>query len=96
MHLSIRKKLMFAFAAAILASILVTCFVLGLQIKNSSITAFHTSAAKELTQIERFITLFINKAQKMTVMIGEHPDVRRIDESIHSYVTKERDILRRA
>ncbi len=49
MKLSIRKKLLFAFTSTILTSILITCAVLGLQIRESAITTFHASASKELS-----------------------------------------------
>lgn len=86
MKLSIRKKLLFAFTSTILTSILITCIVLGLQIRESAITTFHTSASKELYQIDRAIGIFVDKAMKMTTMVARDALVRRADDTLHSYV----------
>ena len=88
MKLSIRKKLLFAFTSTILTSILITCAVLGLQIRESAITTFHASASKELSQIDRAIGIFVDKALKMTTMIARDALVRRADDSLHSYVNE--------
>ena len=88
MQLSIRKKLLFAFAGTILTSILITCVVLGLQIRESAIANFHNSASKELAQIDRAIGIFVDKALKMTTMIARDALVRKADDSLHSYVNE--------
>jgi hypothetical protein len=88
MQLSIRKKLLFAFAGTILTSILITCVVLGLQIRESAIATFHNSASKELAQIDRAIGIFVDKALKMTTMIARDALVRKADDSLHSYVNE--------
>lgn len=88
MKLSIRKKLLFAFTSTILTSILITCIVLGLQIRDSAITTFHTSASKELYQIDRAIGIFVDKALKMTTMIARDALVRRADDTLHNYVNE--------
>lgn len=92
MKLSVRKKLLLAFTTTILTSILITCLVLGLQIRKSAIATFHTSAGKELTQIDRAITIFVDKALKMTTMIAGQSLVRQVDPSIHSYVHETKKI----
>ncbi len=88
MKLSIRKKLLFAFTSTILTSIVITCVVLGLQIRDSAIATFHNSAAKELSQIDRAIGIFVDKALKMTTMIARDALVRKADDSLHSYVNE--------
>lgn len=88
MKLSVRKKLILAFAGTLLTSILVTCVILGLQIRNSAIETFHASSAKELLQIDRAITIFVDNGLKMASMIATHPLLRRSDESLHSYVNE--------
>jgi methyl-accepting chemotaxis protein len=92
MKLSVRKKLLLAFSTTILTSILITCVVLGLQIRDSAIATFHGSASKELAQIDRAIGIFTDKALKMTTMLSSHPLVRSIDDSIHSYVNESRGL----
>jgi methyl-accepting chemotaxis protein len=92
MKLSIRKKLLLAFTSTILTSILITCVVLGLQIRDSAIATFHGSAAKELAQIDRAIGIFVDKALKMTTMIATSPSVQAADESVHSYVAETRPL----
>ena len=86
MKLSIRKKLILAFASTLLTSILITCVILGLQIRNSAVETFHASSTKELLQIDRAITIFVDKGLKMAAMIAAHPLLRQSDDSIHSYV----------
>jgi methyl-accepting chemotaxis protein len=88
MKLSIRKKLLLAFTITILTSILIICVVLGLQIRDSSITTFHDSAGKELSQIDRAIGIFVDKALKMTTMIARDALVGQADDSLHSYVNE--------
>lgn len=92
MKLSVRKKLLLAFTTTILTSILITCIVLGLQIRDSAIGTFHVSASKELGQIDRAIGIFVDKALKMTTMLSTHSLVRTVDESIHSYVNESRGL----
>jgi len=92
MKLSIRKKLLLAFATTILTSILITCVVLGLQIRQSAIATFYGSTSKELTQIDRAIGIFSDKSLKMTTLIASHPLVRKSDDSIHSYVNETRKL----
>ena len=92
MKLSVRKKLLLAFTTTILTSILITCIVLGLQIRDSAIATFHDSAAKELEQIDRAIGIFVDKALKMTTMIATSPIVQAADESVHSYVEEKRPL----
>jgi methyl-accepting chemotaxis protein len=92
MRMSIRKKLLLAFTCTILISILTTCIVLGLQIRKSAVATFHQSASKELSQIDRAITIFVDKALKMTTLIATHPATRRADETIHSYVNETRPL----
>ena len=99
MKLSIRKKLLLAFSSTILTSILITCVVLGLQIRDSAIATFHNSASKELSQIDRAIGIFVDKALKMTTMIAHDALIRKADDSLHSYVNETekkapKDILR--
>jgi len=92
MKLSVRKKLLLAFTTTILTSILITCIVLGLQIRDSAIGTFHVSASKELGQIDRAIGIFVDKALKMTTMIATSPLVQAADESVHSYVGETRPL----
>ena len=92
MKLSVRKKLLLAITSTILTSILITCIVLGLQIRDSAIATFHDSASKELGQIDRAIGIFVDKALKMTTMIAGSPLVQAADETLHSYVNETRPL----
>lgn len=88
MRFSIGTKLLFGFGSTIVATVLVTCVVVGVQLRNSSLENFHTATAKELAQLDRAMTIFVDKALRMTVTLATLPVVRQIDASLHSYVAE--------
>ncbi|GAB1410111.1 hypothetical protein MASR1M90_12650 [Desulfovibrionales bacterium] len=93
MNLTIRTKLLFSFSLTILLSIFVTCFILALQARNSAVAEFHSSTSNELSQIDRGMTIFMDKALKMTNMLAQSEKVRELDESIHSFVAETRELM---
>jgi len=92
MKVSIRQKMLISFTVTILISIIATCIVLGLQIRQSAISSFQISTGKELAQIDRAITIFFDKTFKMATMISEMPSVKKADESLHSYVAETKKV----
>lgn len=84
--MSISKKILSAFFCVILLTIISICVVIGLQMHKTSVEAFYSSSAKELTQISRAVDIFMDSALKMTRLAAEIPLVRSADESVYSYV----------
>ncbi|MDY0162690.1 methyl-accepting chemotaxis protein [Desulfobotulus sp.] len=85
MRFSIRQKLLFAFSLSILVPLLLTFFLLGIQIRKASVEAFHNTAAKELGHIQVAMEIFMENASNTTRMLTLHPAVRQINESLSSY-----------
>lgn len=92
MRFSIGTKLLIGFGVPIVATVLVTCIVVGVQLRTSSEESFHAATAKELTQLDRAMTIFVDKAVRMTVALASLPVVQQIDSSIHSYVAETKEI----
>ncbi|BDV01670.1 methyl-accepting chemotaxis protein [Thermodesulfomicrobium sp. WS] len=92
MRFSIGTKLLLGFGATIVATVLVTCVVVGVQLRASSVEGFHAATAKELAQLDRAMSIFVDKALRMTVALASLPVVQQADSSIHSYVAETKKI----
>ncbi|MDK2874015.1 MAG: methyl-accepting chemotaxis protein [Desulfomicrobiaceae bacterium] len=92
MRFSIGTKLLAGFGTTIVATVLVTCLVVGVQLRTSSVEGFHAATAKELAQLDRAMSIFVDKALRMTVALASLPTVQQADSSIHSYVTETKEI----
>jgi len=83
MRFSIGTKLLLGFGATIVATVLVMCVVVGVQLRASSVEGFHAATAKELAQLDRAMSIFVDKALGMTVALASLPVVQQADSSIH-------------
>ncbi|MCW7753079.1 methyl-accepting chemotaxis protein [Desulfobotulus sp. H1] len=92
MRFSIRQKLLFAFSMSILIPLLLVFFFLGIQMRQSAVSAFHASAAKELAHIQSAMDIFMENALNTVAMQAMHPTVRTINEEITTYKDAQRDL----
>lgn len=81
--MSISKKILSAFFCVILLTIISICVVIGLQMHKTSIEAFYSSSAKELTQISRAVDIFMDSALKMTRLAAEIPFIPMLMKRRH-------------
>ncbi len=92
MQRSIQTKLLASFAATIVVTVLVACIIIGLQLRASSVAEFYATTAKELRQIDRAISIFMNKSFQMVASLAHIPSVRQVDSSIHNYVEEKKEV----
>ncbi|MFO7749740.1 MAG: methyl-accepting chemotaxis protein [Desulfobacteraceae bacterium] len=90
MKFTIKKKLILAFLGATTIPILFLCLILGSSIRKDSMETFYHSTEKELSHIEKAITIFIDDIKENVAMVARHPDIMAADDTITSFLNTSR------
>lgn len=86
MSLNLRTKLLLSLLGSSIIPIILICVVLGLKVKNSSLENFFNNTGKELSHIEKAISIFINEIKANTTLLAKHPAVINSDDTINSFI----------
>ena len=86
MHLTLRKKLLFAILGSSIIPILLVCVFLSLSIRKNSLQAFSESTDSQLHHIEKAISIFIDETRFNTSLLAKSPAVQAIDDSVNSFI----------
>ena len=84
--LTIKKKLIIACAGITLIPILILSILLLQQIRTTAFNSFITSTDKELQQIDRGFTFFIDGVKGTVKLLASSSIVRRAEEPVPNYV----------
>lgn len=85
--LTIKKKLIVAFAAITLIPILILSYFLLQNIRENALESFITSTERELVQIDKGFTFYMNGVKSAVKMLTNSPLVRKTDDTVPNYVT---------
>ncbi len=88
MKLTLKTKILFSLLGSSIVPILIICVVLGFKVKNNSLESFFETTGKELSHVEKAISIFINDIKANASMFARHPDVQAADETINSFINQ--------
>ena len=83
--LTIKKKLILAFAAITLIPIATLSFFLLQNIRKNAVESFVTSTNRELVQIDKGFTFFMDGMKNSTRRLAHNPVLRRADDTVPNY-----------
>lgn len=84
--MSISKKLIIAFLLTLILPVLVITLIMINQTRSLALDNFASANTREVTQIDKAITLFFEEISKDVVYIANHPDVVVASSGIQSYM----------
>ena len=84
--LTIKKKLIFAFAAITLIPILILSYFLLQNIRENALESFITSTERELVQIDKGFTFYMNGVKSTVKMLTSSSLVRKTDDTVPNYI----------
>jgi methyl-accepting chemotaxis protein len=88
MNLTLKKKLLFALIGSTAFPIILICVVLGFNYRSSSLDSFFRSTGKELSHIEKAISIFIEETKANTSLLASHPAVIAADDTVNSFINE--------
>lgn len=88
MSVTIRGKLALFSSLIILVLSLLVVVVVGLRVRTSSENQFRKNMERETALVESSINLFLSGTMHNVEMLASHPDIRRINPEINSYVNR--------
>ncbi len=86
--LSIRKKLVLIFTTCIVLLVALLSTIVGIRIHSENESNFHVQTSRELEHIGNGISIFFSDTLGTLDMLSQNADVRRADDSIHSYANE--------
>ncbi len=83
---TIKKKLVVAFAGITLIPILILSYFLLQNIRNNALDVFVSSTNRELTQIDKGFTFYIEGVKSAVKLLVDSPVTRKADDSVPNYL----------